>query len=454
MIPSFSTFAAIRYGYGLAADRAALQSVDKMLDLLAGPDVIAKRFRITSFKIAAARVAQLQHLRKDIQENKPDAKKHHKAVNRQALANLALDFQVGLIRPMASPDGLRERLVRFWSDHFSVAGRANGLRDVTSAYREEAIRPYITGRFSDLLRHAVTHPAMLVYLDQVSSIGPNSRVGKKRQKGLNENLAREVLELHTLGVGAEYGQVDVTEFAELLTGLSYNFKSGFKFRSARAEPGAEIVLGKSYGSEKARLSDIYAALDDLARHPATADHIALKLAVHFVSDNPPERLVLHLAERFTSSDGNLFAVYSALLQHPDAWQNFGAKAKQPFDFMVSSLRALNVNPERIRGLATKQVRSYLWRPLEYMGQPYHRAPGPDGWPELLEDWITPQGMAARIQWALVATDVFGAGVEPKVLVQTALGDLAQGKLLRFIAGSQNRQEARALVLASPEFNRR
>jgi uncharacterized protein (DUF1800 family) len=295
---------------------------------------------------------------------------------------------------------------------------------------------------------------MLLFLDQIQSIGPNSKIGKKKSRGLNENLAREILELHTLGVGGTYRQKDVRQFAELLTGLFYNFRKGFSYRAKAAEPGAETVLGKSYGGKKGQLDDIYQVLDDLALHPDTARHIARKLVVHFVSDTPDPGLVNHVAAAFEDSQGDLMAVYAALLEHPQAWENSGQKAKQPFDFMASSLRALGVEPEALDNMSIRNSLPYFQAPLQVMGQPWLEPSGPDGWPEAMQDWITPQGLAARIQWALAAAGLWSRNTEPVDFAKTALGDRADENLLRLIGFAESRVEGVALVLASPEFNRR
>ncbi len=240
---------------------------------------------------------------------------------------------------VAAPNPFYERLVWFWSDHFSVSALSILGKAIVPAYEDDAIRPKVAGRFVDLLRAADTHPAMLEYLGQARSVGPNSAVGLARGRGLNENLGREMLELHTLGAGADYTQDDVRQVAALLTGLSANGRGEQVFRPDMAEPGAETVLGNRYGGEKASEADIDAAMADLARHPATARHIATKLAVHFVSDTPDPDLVDTLEAAYRDSDGDLMAVYTALIEHPASAAPLGAKVRQPFEFVVASLRA-------------------------------------------------------------------------------------------------------------------
>jgi len=373
---------------------------------------------------------------------------------RQDLRQLvAADLTQAISRTLMSPQGFRERLVSFWADHFTVSAKNQRLAAVVAAFREEAIRPNIAGPFGDLLIAASTHPAMLAYLDQNSSFGPNSPAGKRRARGLNENLAREILELHTLGVGGTYSQADVGEFAELLTGLMVN-KEGFSFNARMAEPGAETVLGRNYGGRRGSLSDIHAALRDIAIHPETAGHIARKLAVHFVSDTPDPDLVQHIAAAFARTDGDLTACYSAMFDHPASWEPSLRKVKQPWDFVLTSMRALGLTDRDVNSLSVRELRSGITQPLISMGQPVFRAPGPDGWPEAAEAWITPATLTARLDWAAAMARKFGQDTDPRVFVETTLRDAASDKLRFAAQGAETKWEGVALVLASPEFNRR
>ncbi len=303
----------------------------------------------------------------------------------------------------------------------------------------------------------MTSPLMLHYLDQQQSVGPQSRHAKSRDKarGLNENLAREVLELHTLGVDGPYTQGDVRELAALFTGMRYQLGQGVRFDPARAEPGGETVLGQTYGGAgKAEFADIHRALWDLATHPATARHVAWKLAVHFTGDQPDAQLVDHMAARFLATDGDLLAVYGALLEHPAAWLPQLNNVKPPFDFIASACRALNWQPKSGEA-AHKQTLRQFYRPLRAMGQRWHRPNGPDGWSEWDQDWITPQGLAARLAWAMAAPRSLRADLPPPAqFVSDALGSYADGRV-RFAAGAaETRAEAIGLVLSAPAFQRR
>jgi uncharacterized protein (DUF1800 family) len=416
---------------------------------------------IDDFDAFLPRLAEAQSVRKAqaAARGTPEGTALFEQIKRQrraaAQANLRWLGQT-LLRQAYSGTAFRERLTGFWADHFTAHGKAGVIRRGTAPYVESAIRPRIAGRFADLLIAAVTHPVMLDYLDQRMSMGPNSvRAGKRDgTAGLNENLAREVLELHTLGVGAPYDQGDVRQLAMLFTGLSFSHETGFRFRPDFAEPGAETVLGVRYGPEPG-LGPIHAALEDLAARPETAAHIARKLATHFVSDTPDPGLVAHLAARYLATDGDLLAVYGALLEHPGAWDRAAPNVKWPLDYMGSALRALAVPPEMVTGLDAGQVRGLFYGPLRFMGQHWQEPPGPDGWPEADGNWITPQSLSVRIRWAITAPGQLMPELpDPRRFAETALGARLT-PAVRFAAeAAESKAEAIALVLASPAFQRR
>lgn len=454
--------AEIRYGYGLSPAVAAPGSTNDMLAGLTGPDVMARRFPIESFDRYRQRLIDAQTIRRQRKKVKGTPEAEDLRKERQKLIKAARQAMVGwfgqsLMRCAHSPTAFRERLTWFWADHFTAIGKGGVIRHATSPYVEEAIRPYLSGRFADLLVAAVSHPLMLHYLDQTGAVGPGSRFAatRKTQLGLNENLAREVLELHTLGVGGAYSQQDVRQLAELFTGMTFGPKVGFRFKADRAEPGAEILLGKRYGGDPAQMSAVRAALGDLAVHPDTARHIARKLAVHFVSDTPDAAFVDHVAARFVETDGDLMAVYGALLDHPAAWEAALRNVKPPFDFLASTCRALSVQPEVIAALKPAQVYKTLITPMALMGQRWQTPDGPDGWPEQDEAWITPQGLSTRLRWAIAAPPVLRADLpDPRRFVDVALGQQVPPPVRFAAEAAESRSEAIGLVLASPAFQRR
>lgn len=451
----------IRFGCGLSAHIPSPDGVNQMLATLEQPDAIAARFRIESFETFQKRITHFQALRKLQRKNRgtPEetaAKKAGRALNKHAREAQAVWLGQHLNRWIWTDAPLRERLAAFWADHFTATGKAGLLRRIASPYVQDAIRPRIAGRFEDMLIHAVLHPVMIHYLDQHRSIGPNSLRASNggALSGLNENLAREVLELHTLGVGGPYTQDDVRELAELLTGVTIAAPLRLRYRKDSAEPGAETVLGQTYGGDTPRLRDVKDVLRDLARHPATARHLAFKLAVHFVSDRPDPALVDALAQRYLDTQGDLGEVTAALLHHPAAWMPARRNVKPAFQFIGSALRALAVPPDVLPKLSERLARRLLVVPLRQMGHPWENPQGPDGLPEADTAWIDPQGLAARLQWVMAAPQhLLDAPPDPRIFVRTALGTTAPEAVTFAANAAESRWDGIGLVLASPAFQR-
>lgn len=451
----------MRFGFGRAPHIASPTSVDAVLAGVSGPDTMVDAFPIDTFGKFGDRMAQMRAAIKARRESTDQTKRLAAQKRRdkvvKSVRNTAFKWMgQGLLRAAHTETAFRERLIWFWADHFTAQGKRGVIRWATAAFIDQTIRPNVSARFSDLMAAAVLHPLMLHYLDQATALGPNSRRGIQTggARGLNENLAREVLELHTVGAGGPYTQDDVRELAELFTGLSVDRHAKTTFRKSWAEPGPETVLGRRY-SGKASLATIRDALDDLARHPATAKHIARKLAVHFLGDTPDAAAIDHIAARFLQTDGDLPSVYAALLEHPAAWDPELRNAKPPADFVASTMRALAVSPERMAAATTKQLRRGLFVPMERMGQPWLRPPGPDGWPEEDTDWFTPQGLAWRIKWAMAAPEALTSDLpDPRDFVETALGRFANERVRFAAASAEQRAEAIGLVLMSPSFQRR
>jgi len=356
-----------------------------------------------------------------------------------------------LRRAVASPHGFAERMAAFWADHFTVAIKYPAHWTRIAAFEDVALRPHLAGRFEDMLAAVVQHPAMLIYLDQDRSVGPSSPIGRRRGAGLNENLAREVLELHTLGVGAPYSQADVQALARLLTGFGLS-KGRFRYRRRAAEPGRITLMGRDFDGASRRHT--LRALRRLARHPATARHLAGKLAVHFVGAPAPRGLVSALTATWRRTDGDLAAVCEPLLTHPAAASPLGAKVRQPREALVAALRAAGAAPEQI-GAAGPYARGLTLAALRDMGQSPNRALGPDGWPEDPAHWITPGGMAARLAWASrMGVALARLGLDPRDYARAALDDALGEDAAWAIAAAAERWEGHALLLASPDFNRR
>ncbi|MGX9356122.1 DUF1800 domain-containing protein [Roseobacteraceae bacterium S113] len=456
--------AACRFGCGLSPDVPAPRSVPEMLALLTGPDHTAREFPIETFPEFRQRLFERQELGKNLRKirNTPEGEKRTKQIRRMKGAARRASvgwFHQHLMRRTWTEDGFRERITAFWADHFTTRGRAGIIKRGASPYVESAIRPRVAGFFEDMLIEAVTHPMMVDYLDQRNSRGDNSisttnMRAKGKKAGINENLAREVLELHTLGVDGPYTQKDVAELADLLAGVSFRIDQGRVYFRHFAEPGAETILGKTYGGDPPEFSHVEEVLRDLARHPATARHIARKLAVHFFADAPPDDLVAAIEAAYLESGGHLTQVYHAMLSHPAAWAPERRNVKPPFEFMGSAMRALAMPPEALANLKERQSRSLLIAPLRAMGHAWETPTGPDGLYEADADWITPQALALRVQWAMRAPERFlGALPDPRTFVETALGPEAP-EPVRFAAkAAESVPEAIGLVLISPAFQR-
>jgi uncharacterized protein (DUF1800 family) len=403
-----------------------------------------------------------------------------------------------------------ERLALFWANHFTVSTAKFSSRGLVGPYEREAIRPHIAGRFEDLLRAAVMHPAMLRYLDNDQSSGPHSRLVQQRAQrarqegsdaprvtGLNENLAREVLELHTLGAAAAragiYTQADVTAFAAVLTGWrvpAYAYADGMepgslrppaapesdqpprgaareanlgapfmrrprdavapmgeasptRFEPAWHEPGAKAVLGERVAEGPEGLGEVLARL---ARHPATATFIATKLARHFAADDPAPALVDQLVQAWRRSDGDLGAVYRALIDAPQAWSTEPGKLKSPEEVVVSTARVLGVDHKAFDRAPDGGA--------SLLGQRVQGAPSPAGWPDAATEWLGPDAVWKRVEWAARVADRVGTGVDARALAVSAFGPFSSEHTTRQIERAADGKQALALLLLSPEFQRR
>jgi uncharacterized protein (DUF1800 family) len=347
--------------------------------------------------------------------------------------------------------GFVERLVAFWSNHFCISANKGALaRMWAGSFEREAIRPYVLGRFGDMLGAVEQHPAMLFFLDNQQSLGPESRAGENRKRGLNENLAREIMELHTLGVGGGYSQDDVTSLARIITGWTYAGRRGqlgepgsFVFNANAHQPGAQRLLGRVY--ENNGVAQGEAALADLARHPSTAKFIATKFARHFVADEPPPALVARLQEVFRRSDGDLKALATALLDSDQAWQAPQTKLRSPYEFLVATDRLLG----RIPDDAARSLGG-----LNLLGQPLWSPPGPNGFPDTNAAWAAPEGMKLRLDVAAQVASRVADRVDPRDLLELVAADAASADTRRTIERAESRQQALALLLMSPEFQRR
>jgi uncharacterized protein (DUF1800 family) len=341
--------------------------------------------------------------------------------------------------------GFAERLAWFWSNHFCVSADKGQVRWLAGAYEREAIRAHVLGRFSDMLQAVETHPAMLIYLDNIRSTGPDSKAGSSG-RGLNENLAREILELHTLGVRTIYSQADVTRFANVITGWTVvpprqEQGGAFTFNPAMHEPGAQTVIGKRFADRQ--FEQGRAVLATLARHPATAKHIAAKFVRHFVSNKPVPALADKLAKRFIATGGDLKQVARTLITAPESWSTSDPKLKRPGEWLIAALRASGTSPPDIAAVLQAQ---------NLLGEPLWRPAAPAGFSDDDAAWL--DGLAQRLDIANQMARRVAGQVDPEAAAESALGPLALEDTRTAISRAESRPQGLTLLFMAPEFQRR
>jgi uncharacterized protein (DUF1800 family) len=461
-----SVIAANRFGLGARPGELGTIGADGRewlrAQLRAAPPVLAA----TDLAPSQQTLAQALELRRDIEAQKKAARLDPAMAEAQMMklgqflkpiyvseATARFSQAVGTERPFV------ERLTQFWTNHFAVSVDKQLLAGLAGSFEREAIRPHVLGRFSELLLAVETHPAMLLYLDNHLSVGPNSQAAQRierrqleRKIGINENLAREILELHTLGVGGGYTQTDVTTFAEVITGWSIGGERGrflggepgkFLFRPELHEPGAKVVLNTRYADSG--FGQGVAVLNDLARRQSTADFLATKLARHFVADEPPAALVSRLARAFSASEGDLPTVYRALIEAREAWAQPLAKYKTPSDYIISTYRGLGLSVEAGKGPLA---------PFEVLAQRNWQPGSPAGWPDKSADWDGASALMKRIEWADAVGARLGSRRDAQELAPQLLGANLSDATRTAVARATSGAQAVTLLLAAPEFMRR
>jgi len=344
------------------------------------------------------RNALVQDMPPDLKEVVGDLENPQRLVNEEIIAQR-------LTRDIYSNAQLQEVMTDFWLNHFNVfLHKHEATPYYMVSYERDVIRPRALGKFEDLLEATAHSPAMMIYLDNSSSIGPDSLAAqradrrpnnnKKKREGLNENYGRELMELHTLGVNGGYTQADVTQASRILTGWTVEKPErggGFQFEPNRHEPGTKVVMGQKFkdrGEEEGR-----ELLHMLATRPATAQFISRKLAVRFVSDNPPQSLVDRMAKTFLSGNGDIAAVLSTLFHSPEFWDSnvYRAKVKTPIEFVVSAARASNADIENMQPLANA---------VREMGMPLYGCVTPNGYSWMADTWVSTNALVNRMNFAL------------------------------------------------------
>jgi uncharacterized protein (DUF1800 family) len=469
-----AAIAANRFGLGARPgdiDRMADDPRGALRSQLLGTAPVLADAGLPDTATVLERVAELRIERKEAKqeaagESTSDAAAQAAVQKLPALLRpIYIDDAVARVRSGVTTDRpFLERLVHFWSNHFAVSVDKQVVLGIAGAFEREAIRPHVLGSFQDLLLAVEQHPAMLLYLDNAQSVGPNSEAARRlarrgfwsrapqRKVGINENLAREILELHTLGVSGGYSQADVTEFAKVITGWSIGGGEGrlrggepgrFYFREALHEPGTRRMLGREY--RESGYAQGVAALRDLAASRAAAQHIATKLCRHFIADEPPSAAIDRLSGVFLATSGDLPSVYRALIDAPEAWAEPLAKFKTPSDYIYSSYRALQLPvPEGQKALA----------PFELLGQRNFSPGSPAGWPDRAVDWDGSASLLKRVEWADQVGQRMGSRIAAAERAAQSLGGLLGDRTRVAINHAESGAQALTLWLASPEFMRR
>lgn len=444
--------AGTRFGMGLRpvdVRRIGNSPQSWLSEQIRSPQVISPAF--STLPSSAKNMQYVLESGRDIKESNSDNKKDAQKMLRENLKDVFIDEMRAKIYMAATTETpFYERLVDFWSNHFAVSTKKGKVAGLVGAFEREAIRPHVTGKFIDMVLAVTHHPAMLIYLDNAQSIGPDSVAGQRRDKGLNENLAREIMELHTLGVDGGYTQKDVTSFAKVITGWSVGVldsdnPGAFDFAPRRHEPGTQYIMGRGYADDGEAQG--IAVLRDLAANPATANHIATKLARHFIADDPPQDAVSQLAEVFLNTGGDLSRIYDTLITIRAAWNSVAhPKIKNSYDLVISALRVSDQSDERYIDYALKS--------LKFLGDMPFSANSPAGLPDKAQDIAGPEAMIRRVEWAQMAA----IKLEPRGsigdLIALAMGPTLSDATRSAIAGARRNQEAVAIVFGSPEFQKR
>lgn len=430
--------------------------VHELVDLRTEILNLRRQRRMEAKQTAAARPALETNFAEAVQE----ARRASRQIGRSRYWEM-VDARIEMA--ITSPAPFAERLVHFWANHFAVSVRGIELLRLAGLLEFEAVRPHVMGRFRDMLFAVTRHPGMLLYLNQARSIGPNSRLSQRiarrrsRQFGLNENLARELMELHTLGVDGGYSQRDVTELAQALTGwtvaglvqpvLQRTFPDSttpgaFHFADALHEPGQRVLMGRTYAQAGAGQAE--AMLEDLAAHPSTGRHLATKLARHFAGDAPPAALVERLAQTYRQSDGDLPSLYRVLINARECWVEAPLKFKTPWEWTISIFRALGASgTRRVAGRFSHQLGHRVWTPGS-----------PAGFDDIAASWTGSAALTTRVEIAQRIADNSRDRVDARTLAPQLFGDMLSGRTVRIIAGAETASQGLALLLVSPEFMRR
>lgn len=452
-IISRANIAVNRFGYGARGDELELAEpdpkkwlIDRLLPISFGTsephsdDILIEH--------AKYRQEKMQQKRKQSNNSQADTIRVNNKMTqnraRHALRSMSADT---IQRAIASSNSVSWRLLDFFSNHFSVSANGQLMIGLAATLEREAIAPNLFGNFEDMLLAVEQHPAMLIYLNNERSFGANSKMAKRRKVGLNENLAREILELHTLGVDGGYSQEDIIELAKGITGWSVvhsNRESGvgFTFLSSGHEPGIRTLLGKKYAQQG--ITQGREMLSDLAIHPRTAKYVCYKLAHHFVSENPPVSLLDKMEATWLRTGGNIKEVMLSVFNADEAWLNTAQKFKTPREFVISTARAL---------ASTKLRDNVLLGALHNLGQEPFKAGSPAGYSDDANDWLGASALMARVDWSTMVLGRYKR-VDSEKVMNLALGNSVSKLTYHSVLRAESRQQSMTLLLMSPEFQRR
>jgi uncharacterized protein (DUF1800 family) len=441
-----------RFGYGARGDeleqadkdpkkwlKAQLRAISFIGDFPHSNDILIEQAKFQKERKRLKKQPSKNNTSGNMQDNKMI-----KNFSRLALLNMSADT---LKQAIVSSNSVSWRLLDFFSNHFSVTANGRLMVGLAATLEREAIAPNLLGNFEEMLLAVEQHPAMLIYLNNEKSFGPHSRLAKKHKKGLNENLAREIMELHTLGVDGGYSQADVIELAKGITGWSVKRPGkergeGFVFRAYGHEPGARTLLGKKYGQQG--ITQGQQMLRDLAMNPATAKYVCFKLAHHFVSQNPPASLLKSMEDIWLKNHGNIKAVMNCLFDAEEAWLDTAQKYKSPREFVISTMRALSLKKFKDKALLAT---------LTNLGQQPFNAGSPAGFSDDEQDWLGASALMARIDWSSMVSG-YQKRVNAEKVMSRSLGKSISELTYNSVMRAESRQQALTLLLMSPEFQRR
>lgn len=443
--------AANRFGFGPRPGELATIAADPARWALAQLD--SRYAASPAFKglpptpeVVQSALGQLQQLRKMKDANAEEQRRMVRDLQKNLRGDFIEEAAARTRAAIDSPAPFFERLAHFWGNHFTVSATKRQSLPLVAAFERDVVRPHIMGTFGSMLLASTRHPAMITYLDNARSIGPQSRAGRRQGKGLNENLAREVLELHSLGVNGGYTQDDVIALAKMLTGWTVDItgrsRDGFLFNAGAHEPGDKTLLGIRFAENGE--NEAQSALESLALHPSCAKFIAGKLARHFISDTPSAASVNTIAQSYLRSGGNLPDVYRTLLSLPEVWQAPLPKVKTPNDFIISLLRAADIDIDNMR----------LAGAFRELGQVPFSAPSPAGWSDMAQDWLGGEALLRRIDIAQGIANALHTRVSPANVLEHTIGPVASDTTRTAVRRAGSPAEALTLVFASPEFQRR